>query len=337
MYLIDPRLPQFKANLHCHSTLSDGKRTPQQLVQMYRDRGYQVLAITDHEYPMDHSALSGPEFLLLTGYEVYIREHPEGKYDPYLSEVHLNLFARDPHNQTLIAHDPRYCRYLERTPNPAVTHAGSPLPRQYSPAYINRFIADARQAGYLVAYNHPYWSLEQEADILAYEGLFSLEIANWGSLVENRLDYAGGLYDRMLRRGRRLCCHSGDDNHNGRPEDHPQWDSFGAYTMILAPELTYGPVFSAMEQGQMYSSLGPAFREVSMEGSRIHIECSPVSFITVFTGSKKPLALHARPGQLLTQADFTVDDRALYVRVNISDSQGRCADTRAFFRDELEF
>ena len=28
MYLIDPGKKQFKANLHCHSTHSDGKLTP---------------------------------------------------------------------------------------------------------------------------------------------------------------------------------------------------------------------------------------------------------------------------------------------------------------------
>lgn len=39
----------FKADLHCHSTCSDGTHTPEQLVQMAKKIGLQGLAITDHD------------------------------------------------------------------------------------------------------------------------------------------------------------------------------------------------------------------------------------------------------------------------------------------------
>ena len=42
---------QFKANMHCHSTISDGKLTPEELKAAYKAQGYSVLAITDHCYP----------------------------------------------------------------------------------------------------------------------------------------------------------------------------------------------------------------------------------------------------------------------------------------------
>ena len=61
--------------------------------------------------------------------------------------------------------------------------------------------------------------------------------------------------------------------------------------MIMPESFTYDSVFKAMGQGEMYSSMGPTFKEVSMDGNKIHIECSPVKFIAVFTVSKKPYFL----------------------------------------------
>nr|WP_320153922.1 PHP domain-containing protein [uncultured Draconibacterium sp.] len=47
---------RYKANLHTHTTCSDGKLSPQQVVDKYHELGYQILAITDHNevtYPWD--------------------------------------------------------------------------------------------------------------------------------------------------------------------------------------------------------------------------------------------------------------------------------------------
>ena len=99
-YLIDPERQQYKANLHCHSVLSDGLKTPEELKAMYRSHGYSILAITDHERPASHTHLSEQDFMMLTGYECYIR--PRAQYDVYEREVHLNLLARDPDNVKVV-------------------------------------------------------------------------------------------------------------------------------------------------------------------------------------------------------------------------------------------
>ena len=92
---ITPQAKQYRANLHSHSTLSDGRLTPEQLVEAYREAGYSILAITDHEAPYDHTALSTPDFLLLTGYEAYIRPSRTAAFDPFRPEIHLNLLAKE--------------------------------------------------------------------------------------------------------------------------------------------------------------------------------------------------------------------------------------------------
>lgn len=53
--LLDSSKPFFKANLHCHSTLSDGIMSPERLKAVYRANGYSILAITDHEHIIDFS------------------------------------------------------------------------------------------------------------------------------------------------------------------------------------------------------------------------------------------------------------------------------------------
>lgn len=107
--------------------------------------------------------------------------------------------------------------------------------------------------------------------------------------------------------------------------------------MIMPESFTYASVIDAMEKGEMYSSMGPIFKEVSMQGNKIHIECSDVEKIFVFTGNKSPKRKIAACGETINSADFEIDDRAKFVRVSVVDKYGRFADTRGFFRDELEF
>lgn len=335
MYLISPDKKQYKANLHCHSVLSDGKKTPEELKKMYKEKGYSVLSITDHEYPCPHNDLTDDNFLMLTGYEAYIRPDPNCVYDVYAPELHLNLFARDKENETIVCYNEKYCKYMPREMHNKKPHVGSERTREYTIDYRNEFIKTATENGYIVAYNHPYWSMESEQESLMTEGCFSLEICNFSSFNGNRLEHTAALYDRLLLAGKRMFCHAADDNHNSYPIDHPRNDSFGAFTMIMADELSYDSVFSAMEKGEMYASMGPTFSEISYADGTLHIECSPVEAIIVYTGSKAPKRCVAEKGSTITQADLPVDPRAKYVRVSIVDSHGKFADTRGFSREEL--
>ena len=334
--LISPNKKQYKANLHCHSVLSDGCRTPEELKSMYKGQGYDILAITDHERPVQHQSLSEKDFMMLTGYECYIRPDPAGKYNSYAKETHLNLFAKDPMNVKMICFNENYCRYLKRdNALDSIVRAGSEKQREHSVSYINEYIRTAKEHGYIVAYNHPYWSMEDEADILAYEGIFSVEMCNYSSWLVNHLEYSGALYDKMLYRGNKIFCHGSDDNHNKYPEGDPLSDSFGSFTMIMPEEFTYGSVIEAMEKGNMYASMGPVFHRVSVDGDTVHIECSDVDHAFLYVGSKSPKHAHAEKGSSLNSIDFKIDPNARYLRVSIQDSEGRWADTRGFFPEEF--
>ena len=42
-------MPLLRGNLHAHTTFSDGHRPPRELLAEYESRGYDFLAVTDHE------------------------------------------------------------------------------------------------------------------------------------------------------------------------------------------------------------------------------------------------------------------------------------------------
>lgn len=327
--------PQFKANLHCHSTLSDGKLTPDQLVEAYRRQGYSILAITDHEAPYDHSGFSGADFLLLTGYEAHIRPEPVGAVNAFGPEIHMNLIAKKPHNTAFIAFDPDFCRHMPPEIAASREKLGNLGPRQYMPGYIRAFIALAQEGGYLVTYNHPCWSMEDPSDVASYDGFFSIEVFNTSSAVSNSLEYNMALYDTLLRKGRRIYCHGVDDNHNRSPLGTPQSDSFGSWTMILAEELTYPAVIRALEKGQFYASTGPRIEVLGFDGARVHLEFSPSRKAIMHMSPKRTQVVCSDRGDPICAAEFLIPDYAPYVYFTIEDSRGNRAHVRAFTREEL--
>lgn len=68
MNLFEAGKPFFKGNLHCHTTLSDGQRSPEDVVACYRALGYDFLAITDHRKLSPTCMQDG--MLLLSGVEM---------------------------------------------------------------------------------------------------------------------------------------------------------------------------------------------------------------------------------------------------------------------------
>lgn len=335
MQFISSDLPQFKANLHSHSNLSDGSLTPEAMVEAYKEQGYSVLAITDHEAPYDHTNLSTPDFLMLTGYEAYIRPSANCQLDVYGPEIHLNLLAKEPHNTCFVAYDPNFCKYMPHALAESRAQAGDIGPRRYEREYIRRFIREAKKAGYLVTYNHPNWSMEEPEEILHYDGFFSLEIFNTGSMVINGHENNLGLYDRLLRHGKFPFVHGADDNHNKQPFGDPRCDSFGAWTMILAPELSYPAVIRALERGNFYASTGPGIHRLSIEDSHVFLQCSDALRITMHMSPKRAQNVCARPGETVDCAEFTIPDYAPYVYFSVFGPDGTEAHTRAFTRDEL--
>src|SRR4030042_1567446 len=77
----------YKGNLHCHSTLSDGHYTIEELMSAYGERGYRFLGLTEHNLFLSGEGMSRDDFLLLPGIEYNMRQE-EWDYRC----IHLNVF-----------------------------------------------------------------------------------------------------------------------------------------------------------------------------------------------------------------------------------------------------
>ena len=337
MKYITRDMPQYKANLHSHSCLSDGTLTPEQMAEEYKKRGYSILAITDHEAPYDHTDLSSENFLMLTGWEAYIRPNAECRTEYFGPEIHMNLLAREPHITTYVAYDPNFCKYMPHELAEALPQAGTGLgARKYSPDYINAFIAAAREAGYLVTYNHPVWSMEEPERILQYDGWFSLEVFNSGCTVISGHEQNLALYERLMRHGKFPFVHGADDNHNKKPLDDFLSDSFRSWTMVLAEDLSYPSVIRALEEGRFYASTGPEIREFTIEGTHVHMEFTPAQRVVLCMSEKKCLNAYRSDGGEITSADFEIPDYAPWFFLTVTDARGREAVTHSFTREQLD-
>ena len=93
-------LPQsgnfYKANLHCHTTVSDGALTPEEVKKVYQEKGYSIVAYTDHDVLISHSVLNDEDFLALNGFEAEITE-PCHDFT-FAKTCHICFIALDPDN-----------------------------------------------------------------------------------------------------------------------------------------------------------------------------------------------------------------------------------------------
>lgn len=328
----------YKANLHCHSTLSDGKLTPRQLKEAYQKRGYSILSITDHEALFSHEDLNDENFLTINGVERAVDSEvlPGQSYD-YVRTCHLNFFAKNPENTVFVGYNPDYANkgmgWRKDEELQKQLKFDKPLRAPYSAEGINEIIRLANQNGFLVMVNHLCWSEEEYEQFSQYKGMFATEIYNHGCYVEGFDEQNGAFYDMLLRKGNRIFCMATDDNHNRYPFDNPQNDSFGGFVMIKAKELTYEAVIAALEQGAFYASTGPLIDALYLENGKICIDVEGAKRISLTTDNRHTQVRWAGEGESLTHAEFDTERINEYFRIEVTDAQGKRAYTNAYFRD----
>ncbi len=320
--LLDGKLPFYKANMHTHTTLSDGAFTPEEIKELYKSHGYSVVAYTDHEHIIDNSHLSDDGFLAITSCELAIKEIATahtGK-NQRLKVCHLNFYALDPHNITTPCYSSIYDHFKsEELAEKGLVKFDEEYVRVYSHEGISEMIRLGREKGFIVSYNHPNWSLENACDYLGYEGLFAIEIFNNGINVMGFPDDERA-YDDMLRSGKKLYCTACDDTHK-------PCDLFGGWIMINAERLDYKTVMDALQSGNFYASTGPEIYSLTVDGGKAKIKFSPASRISIITCGRVAKTVI---GDRLTEAEFELDDSYGFFRIRVEDKYGKKAYTQSY-------
>ncbi len=328
-------LPQvdryFKANLHTHSTISDGKLTREEVKEAYKARGYQILCLTDHNTIANHSDMNEPDFLMLTGVEINV--NAPDKCVAGGKTYHLNLIAKDPENlwsplkvfrafpEAEKYEDKMQCEQMERT---------------YDPECVNAIIAKANEKGFLVMYNHPTWSCQNYTDYAPLKGLWGMELRNSEccNLGHNENNFR--VYKDLLMLGKKIFPLGTDDMHF--PKSLGQsWINVGA------KELSYASVIEALEKGDFYMSCGPEITSLSVEGNVLKVTCSGAQRICMETYGRIATCAIATDEPLL-EAELSLEkffnktngDPNAFIFVTVTAPDGSYATTRAYYMNELK-
>lgn len=330
----------YKANLHCHSSVSDGKLTPEEIKEVYKGMGYSVVAFTDHDVMIPHTNLDDEEFITLNGYEIEVCEDDEGEY-PNVKYFHACLIALEPDQRKQVCwHREKYMigNAVNYRPQVQFDENEPDFERHYTLECINEIIKRARENGFFITYNHPTWNLEDYEQYIRYENLNAMELTNTICELDGFEEYSGPMYDDMLRAGKRLYCLGTDDNHNkiGRENrNSKRWDCGGNWAMIKADKLEYRAITKAMENGNFYSSQGPEIHELWVEDGKVHIKTSTVERISLITSNRRALFEIAEDDKGICQASFDIYPDTKYFRLKITDAKGKIAFTNAYFTDEI--
>ena len=343
-YLLPTTGGAFKANLHCHSTVSDGRLTVEEIKAYYMKKGYSIIAFTDHDVLIAHDDLNEEgRFLALHGYEMEVNEEGfTGLHSGDLTfgsakTAHICLVAKSPDNMTQVCYNKdKYIWGNALAYKSQLKYESDDYIRRYSAEGVSEMIRLGREHGFFVTYNHPTWSMESYPEYSGYEGMNAVEIWNTGCEYIGYPEYNAHCYDDLLRQGKRIFILATDDNHNGRQLDDPLSDACGGWITVRCEKLEYECVTEALEKGSFYASTGPEIHDFWVEDGVVHVTTSPAHRINFITGARHTGSAGARYGESITEASFRFDPaRDGYFRVDVTDDYGRHADSNAVWIDTL--
>jgi hypothetical protein len=308
----------YRGNTHTHTRNSDGDTAPDTVARWYRDRGYDFVVITDHEFitdvgPLNAALGSDGRFLLISGQEVTQRvadpRHPDGWRQAHVNALGVRQVLR-----------PLGERNIATGTTVAATYA--------------RNLAAIRAAGGVAQVNHPNfrWSVPL-AELTALPDSTLLEIWNGHPFVYNLggTDSAGrtmpsaeALWDSLLTRGVLLFGVGDDDSHHFKPEGADRADLARpgrAWVMVRADTLTPDAILRALRRGEFYATTGVALREYRVERDEMRLEITATGdarYVTEFIG---------RGGRVFastsgTSARYRFTGAEGYVRARVTDSRG---------------
>jgi hypothetical protein len=184
----------------------------------------------------------------------------------------------------------------------------------------------ARQQGALTILAHPLWC-GNALDACVRGQFDGVEVYNhvchWLNGKSDGLTH----WNASLEADPNILAFAADDGHL-RPE-HPGWN--GGWIAVNAPACTAAHILPAIRGGNFYSSCGPEFRSITLDGTELRLETSPVRFVRMAGPAWLGQRVGSFAGNLLTQVRMPVPPEWRYVYVEIEDAVGRRAWTNNLF------
>lgn len=237
MRLFDSHKRFYKGNLHTHTNNTDGRRSPEEVLDTYREKEYDFIALTDHwKRTTEGEAYLRDGMLVLPGIEL--------DYTLPSQVVHIVGIGVD---ETILNEQ---------------RHGG-----------IQSGIRSIREAGGRAILAHPAWSLNTPEMIASMREITAAEIYNSVSGAPWNGDRADStdILDIAAANGCILNTVAADDAHFYTGEEGASW------IMLQADELTQMAVLDALDKGAFYATRGPEFEQIEVTDEEILVRCSKVS------------------------------------------------------------
>lgn len=338
-YLIPNEGKFYKAAMHVHTNISDGRLSPEEVKSAYSKLGFSVVAYTDHEVFVPHNDLTDENFLAINSTEVAINDPKtvQGGW-PYMRTCHINLYAKDKDNDfcPICTEDAIYVPHSHQFVTEKMKN--NVFEKEYSTECFNRIVNVAAENGFLACFNHPVGSLQTYEDYIGMKNLWGIEWYNAGSNTDGMTESIQAT-DDLLRVGEKVFPIAGDDSHD--------YNIIGfSFNMVKAENLSYEAIMSAFKKGDFYSSSGPEIYELYLDGETLHISCSNVCKIFVTT-ERRVNFVKLSDEPVLTGAAFNLKDyieksniienhyKSAFFRVTLVDERGNEAHSRAYFLSDI--
>ncbi len=302
----DGKEKMLKGALHIHTTRSDGSGTPEEVIKLHYENGYDFLALTDHRvYNFINHAPEIP-MTVIPGMEFNARFEKGNGFRTY----HTLCLGPAKEDGNGFEHD-------------QVFENGIASNQEEYQAYLDDFAAK----GNLNAYCHPEWSGTPARYFDKLQGLFAMEIWNSGCVINCDMDKDASYWDELLGQGKRIWGIATDDGHAMNEHCH-------GWVMVRA-ENNVNAILEALKNGAFYSSCGPEIYDFRVEGDKVIIECSNVAMVRLHS-DMHPTRFVKADENGMTRAEFVMGDRYPYdyVRVSVIDKDGKYAWTNPIFLDK---
>ncbi|MBQ8642148.1 MAG: PHP domain-containing protein [Clostridia bacterium] len=286
-----------KGGLHCHTTRSDGSGTPEEVIRLHCENGYDFLAITDHRnYNYRNFAPDLPITIL-----------PGMEYDSCFEGSYASGTFRCFHTVCIgpAREDGNGYEQDETMPCGECT-----CQEEYQP-----YLDEIHAKGNLTIYCHPEWSGTPARYFEKLEGDFAMEIWNSGCVIDCDQDSDAAYWDELLGQGKKLWGVATDDG-------HAMNNHCNGWVMVRA-ENNINAILDALRDGAFYSSCGPEIYDFYVEDGVAHIKCSPVAEIRIHA-DRHPTRIHHDKAGELTGGAYNIQNYE-YVRISVVDREGRKA------------
>lgn len=184
----------------------------------------------------------------------------------------------------------------------------------------------AREQGALRILGHPRWcgNTMEEANRHDFDGVkIYNHVCHWLNGKSDGLTY----WDNMLSENPATLCFAADDAH--LLTEHPGFN--GGWIVINAFELNEKSVLKAIKMGRYYSSCGPDFTSIRLQGNYLEIKTSPVQFIRLAGPGNKGWRTGSFQGELIDHASIEIPDSWEYMYLEIEDENGKRAWSNTLF------